>query len=219
MSEKNTLLALFVFVALGSLAFLVYLQNGISDQPAMSPAVVQDKDDKDLKTVTPPTTPEKYPKALSKVFAVYLDFSAALADDDQKKAFDGWMSCSSAAGELNGLNGDDFDEKRRKEWLKAREAIMKLFPFSTNEKSPLLILRANFYDLSKALIEAIKKFGHAENGPIYAIYCSMAFNNRGASWLQKDKDVRNPYYGKEMLKCGMAKEKILPPAKPKKCPS
>ncbi len=30
------------------------------------------------------------------------------------------------------------------------------------------------------------------------VFCSMA----GASWLQKRGDIRNPYYGKEMLACG-----------------
>lgn len=218
MKERNALLALLVFVALGLFAFGMYLADGKSESE-MSPAVVQDKDDKDLKTVRPPTAPEKYPTALSKVLAAYWSFSTALADDNQKNAFDGWTACSSAAGELEGLKGDDFDENRRKEWLKAREAIMKSFPFSTNSKSPLLILRANFCDLSNALIEAIEKFGHIENGPLYVIHCGMAFNNKGADWIQKDKDVKNPYYGKEMLKCGMAREKIMPPAKPKKCPS
>jgi uncharacterized protein DUF3347 len=33
---------------------------------------------------------------------------------------------------------------------------------------------------------------------IYVVYCSMA----PGSWLQQDKDIMNPYYGSEMLKCG-----------------
>jgi Cu(I)/Ag(I) efflux system membrane fusion protein len=30
----------------------------------------------------------------------------------------------------------------------------------------------------------------------------MAFDNKGASWLQKDEDIRNPYFGAAMYKCG-----------------
>ena len=33
---------------------------------------------------------------------------------------------------------------------------------------------------------------------IYVVYCSM----QKASWLQKGKAVRNPYYGHKMLRCG-----------------
>jgi hypothetical protein len=33
---------------------------------------------------------------------------------------------------------------------------------------------------------------------VYVVYCSM----QRASWLQKGKAVRNPYYGQEMLDCG-----------------
>jgi Cu(I)/Ag(I) efflux system membrane fusion protein len=33
---------------------------------------------------------------------------------------------------------------------------------------------------------------------IYVVYCSMA----KGSWLQKDKEIRNPYYGNQMLRCG-----------------
>jgi Cu(I)/Ag(I) efflux system membrane fusion protein len=30
----------------------------------------------------------------------------------------------------------------------------------------------------------------------------MAFENQGANWLQKDKELRNPYFGDAMLRCG-----------------
>ena len=34
---------------------------------------------------------------------------------------------------------------------------------------------------------------------IYVVYCSMA----PGSWLQRGTGIRNPYYGAEMLRCGM----------------
>jgi hypothetical protein len=33
---------------------------------------------------------------------------------------------------------------------------------------------------------------------VYVMYCPMA----KASWLQKDKTIRNPYHGHQMLRCG-----------------
>ena len=43
---------------------------------------------------------------------------------------------------------------------------------------------------------------------VYHQYCPMAFNNEGASWLSYSPEIRNPYFGKMMLKCGMVKEEI-----------
>jgi Cu(I)/Ag(I) efflux system membrane fusion protein len=36
----------------------------------------------------------------------------------------------------------------------------------------------------------------------------MAFDNKGADWLQTDEDTRNPYFGASMLKCGKVIEVI-----------
>lgn len=38
--------------------------------------------------------------------------------------------------------------------------------------------------------------------------CPMANNSKGAVWLSKDKDIRNPYYGDTMLTCGSVIETI-----------
>ncbi|MCP4450592.1 MAG: DUF3347 domain-containing protein, partial [Planctomycetes bacterium] len=36
----------------------------------------------------------------------------------------------------------------------------------------------------------------------YQFHCPMAFDNQGASWLQNVNDIKNPYFGDMMLKCG-----------------
>ncbi len=36
----------------------------------------------------------------------------------------------------------------------------------------------------------------------------MAFEGRGATWIQADSAVRNPYYGATMLKCADRVEKL-----------
>jgi Cu(I)/Ag(I) efflux system membrane fusion protein len=40
------------------------------------------------------------------------------------------------------------------------------------------------------------------------IHCPMAFNNKGADWLQADNEIRNLYFGASMLKCGEVTEEI-----------
>lgn len=57
--------------------------------------------------------------------------------------------------------------------------------------------REAFKPLSASLVKylADKKAG---KGTYHEAYCPMA----KASWLQTEKEVRNPYYGKAMLTCG-----------------
>lgn len=45
-------------------------------------------------------------------------------------------------------------------------------------------------------------------GSVYIDFCPMANNNAGASWLSVEKEIRNPYFGDRMLKCGSIKETI-----------
>jgi len=38
----------------------------------------------------------------------------------------------------------------------------------------------------------------------------MAFDNRGAPWLQNFKQIDNPYFGASMLRCGEIKKTMNP---------
>ena len=46
------------------------------------------------------------------------------------------------------------------------------------------------------------------SGTIYKQYCPMAFEGKGAYWLSNSPEIRNPYYGDKMLKCGVVDKKI-----------
>jgi hypothetical protein len=56
----------------------------------------------------------------------------------------------------------------------------------------------------KTLIKANKP----ASGILYLEYCPMANNNEGAFWLSNEKEIKNPYFGDKMLKCGSVKETI-----------
>lgn len=44
--------------------------------------------------------------------------------------------------------------------------------------------------------------------PLYYQYCPMAFDNNGGYWLSAQEEIRNPYFGDKMLKCGRVTETI-----------
>ncbi len=60
--------------------------------------------------------------------------------------------------------------------------------------------RTSFSDVSAHVEQLLE--GALSSGAIYKQYCPMAFNNTGGYWLSNTKEIRNPYFGDVMLKCG-----------------
>ena len=50
--------------------------------------------------------------------------------------------------------------------------------------------------------------GALASGEIYKQFCPMAFEGKGDYWYSNSKEIRNPYYGDKMLKCGRVEETI-----------
>ena len=67
--------------------------------------------------------------------------------------------------------------------------------------------RGVFSTLSNEMA-ALVKGGKLSMGSLYLEYCPMANNNEGAYWLSNEKEIKNPYFGDKMLKCGSVKETI-----------
>jgi Protein of unknown function (DUF3347) len=44
--------------------------------------------------------------------------------------------------------------------------------------------------------------------PVYVQHCPMYADGKGADWLSKEKIIKNPYYGAQMLNCGNVAETI-----------
>lgn len=70
--------------------------------------------------------------------------------------------------------------------------------------------RSHFELVSDHLTIAIKSLGIElkNKKSLYVQFCPMAFDNKGAFWLSADEEIRNPYFGDMMLKCGETKEII-----------
>ncbi len=67
--------------------------------------------------------------------------------------------------------------------------------------------RKIFGALSNEMTTLVKG-GKLSMGMLYLEYCPMANNNTGAYWLSNEKEIKNPYFGDKMLKCGSVKEMI-----------
>jgi len=78
------------------------------------------------------------------------------------------------------------------------------------DATDLARMRESFALLSDALAAALEQLGHDRAHALYRLHCPMAFEGRGAWWLQPDKEPRNPYFGEAMLKCADKVEPIPP---------
>ena len=67
--------------------------------------------------------------------------------------------------------------------------------------------RKQFDYLSQAVIKTAKSFGIGKE-TLYVQHCPMANDNKGADWLSDEEEIRNPYFGDEMLTCGVVKTTI-----------
>lgn len=67
--------------------------------------------------------------------------------------------------------------------------------------------RSYFGHISEIMYCTIKSFG-LKQGNLYAIFCPMAFDGKGAYWISENRKIQNPYMGAKMPTCGEIKEEL-----------
>lgn len=69
------------------------------------------------------------------------------------------------------------------------------------------VQRDRFYSLSQNIYDLVQST-KANETPLYKQFCPMARENKGAFWLSAEKEVMNPYFGDQMLNCGVVQEEL-----------
>ena len=92
-------------------------------------------------------------------------------------------------------------------WSKEKRDLSEIVA-RMQKASDLAALRSGFALLSEQMLSLERMFGLPTDAALYELHCPMAFDGRGASWIQSDDAVRNPYYGPSMLKCADKVEKL-----------
>ncbi len=142
--------------------------------------------------------PEAFQTQLRGVFDAYLELEDALASDELEKAAAAVKRVADmlAAVDMTLLGGEAHGR-----WMEHLQALQPALE-EAGKASDIKALRTSFAKVSDALVKPVRAFGIGEGHPVYELHCPMAFENKGANWLQADKTVRNPYFGKSMLTCG-----------------
>jgi hypothetical protein len=73
--------------------------------------------------------------------------------------------------------------------------------------SDLAAQREAFYSLTQAYLVSLESKPGEDS--LYLQFCPMAFDFEGATWISREKVVMNPYFGDEMLNCGVVRKPIV----------
>lgn len=157
-----------------------------------------------MEMLPPVVAANSFTSSLEPVYEKYLAIQAALAGDDLK-------GFQSAASELHAAMGhiddSELDEVAQPVWHDLSERLL------TNQEhiqhlTDIEAARKLFETYSVAMIEASKRFGYEGNTEMNIVFCPMAFDLEGAFWIQVGEQINNPYFGSEMLRCGVIKGSI-----------
>ena len=151
---------------------------------------------------------ESVRNAFAQVLAGYMAIQTALASDDLPGAAKAANEAQTVLDELRKRppTGDGYQE-----WAQEAAELPNILTRAAGAKT-IEDLRGAFALLSEQTIALARRFAAAGGPTVFVLHCPMAFSNRGANWLQRDREVRNPYFGSAMPRCGDVKETIPPQA-------
>lgn len=191
--------------ALQILAKPSMMSRAQTDEPA-----AMDRDDRAATDDPPARKTKSIPidgrgaEALGELWTAYIEWREALADDDAEV---GAKALRDLKKSIGGIDPAVFDKAAREVWREAADRFEKAFAI-IEEPGDIESQRKGFVLVSDELADLLTRLDPDGLGPVYKLHCPMAFNNRGAAWLQKARQVDNPYFGASMLRCGSVTETI-----------
>lgn len=137
-----------------------------------------------------------------KVLAAYFSVKDALVKSDGATASKAAESLGKA---IAGAAMDKMDQKQHQVWMKLLNELKEDAEHIADTRD-VKHQRDHFSSLSSNMLEVAKAFNLQEE--VYYQKCPMYNDGAGATWLSKEKAVKNPYYGSAMLTCGSTIETI-----------
>ena len=148
--------------------------------------------------------PEAVKQNLSEMVVEYMKLASALARDNVQEAS---LSAKRALGLLTSIDMASMSEEAHAAFMEKSRALSKGLKL-IDDAVDIQGQREGFSLSSEVLRTMLKRFGPVLETPVYRFTYPMAFNNKGASWMQSSEQVNNPYFGAAMLRCGKLVETI-----------
>jgi membrane fusion protein, copper/silver efflux system len=145
----------------------------------------------------------QFKKQLTEVYKTYLLMKNAFVKSDP-------LEIAKITGEVkNALNGVDMmllKGETHKIWMN-QLANLKASLEKMGKNENVTTQREAFAAFNLDFYQTVKYFG-LDNVTLYYQYCPMAVEQKGAYWFSEYKEIKNPYFGEAMLKCGETSETL-----------
>jgi hypothetical protein len=163
-------------------------------------------EEKEIKTVAVSFTnlDAKLAASIKEIVDHYLHIRNGLAADDSKEA--------ASAGQAMVVSMKKIDKSLftadQKNVFDELEDDLKEHAGHIEENSGnIKHQREHFFMMSVDVYDLVKAFGGGQ--PLYHDHCPMYNEDKGgAMWLSELKEIKNPFFGSQMLKCGTVEEVI-----------
>ncbi len=177
------------------------MNNMITDTAEHAPAT----DDKDVKAVTVTYTniDAKAASSIKEIVDHYLHIKNALAGDNGIKATNGAKAMENA---ISKLDKSLLTAEQKAAYDTNEEELKEHAEHVSNNGDKIKHQRSHFAMMSEVVYDLVKNFGGGR--PLYHDHCPMARDKQGAMWISEMKEIKNPYFGAEMLNCGTVEEMI-----------
>lgn len=133
----------------------------------------------------------------------YLTLKNALTKDDTRGAADAGNVLYAT---FNKVNSNSIDATLKAGYLDIAEDAKEHAEHIGNNFGKIEHQREHFVMLSKDMNDLIKTFGAGQK--LYQDFCPMADDGKGAIWISETKEIKNPYLGSKMPKCGIIKKEL-----------
>lgn len=152
----------------------------------------------------PISAPAAFEKQLGAFTDAYFGVTSALAADDLEGARRASKDMAAALGSIDmGL----LEGNAHMEWMGLLRDLEPAVQ-SLAEAKELDALRAALPAVTTPLSVAIESFGLEDGRTALLLHCPMAFDGKGADWIQPNSETANPYFGTAMPKCGDVSRKL-----------
>lgn len=150
----------------------------------------------------PAGAPEAFLSSLQPLFSAYLEAGGHLASDDLGGFLTANADLQAALASVRevGLVGEHLAA-----WRRAASQLRLEMTITDIEEA-----RARFAAASEGILALVRRFGHPGGEALHMAHCPMAFDDRGADWLQRGTQIANPYFGASMLRCGVIRTSFEP---------
>jgi Protein of unknown function (DUF3347) len=175
------------------------------DMSADTTQPVASADEKTVKEIAViyTTVDSKAAASLKESVDHYLHIKNALANDNSTEAAAGGKAMEAG---LSKMDKSLLTAEQKMAYDKLEEGLKLSAANIAKNGSDIKQQRVQFVTMSESVYELVKNFGAGR--PLYHDYCPMAREDQGAMWISEMKEIKNPYFGDQMLTCGTVEEVI-----------